>query len=83
MALLLLAALPVRTAAQNAAGPTVHDENGPTVRAVRATTEILLDGRMDEPVWSISEPATAFTQRDPLEGVAEPVNDNGTLYGIN
>ena len=70
MALLLLAALPVRTAAQNAAGPTVHDENGPTVRAVRATTEILLDGRMDEPVWSIAEPATAFTQRDPLEGEA-------------
>ncbi len=41
---------------------------GPTVRAVRATTPIRVDGVLDEAAWSRAPAATGFTQRQPDEG---------------
>ena len=38
------------------------------VRVVAAETSLELDGRLDEAVWRRAEPATAFTQREPVEG---------------
>jgi hypothetical protein len=40
----------------------------PTIRATRLSHEIVLDGILDEEAWSLAEPATLFTQLDPLEG---------------
>lgn len=40
----------------------------PTVEAVEAQTEINLDGRLDEAVWSQAPPITDFIQEDPAEG---------------
>jgi len=40
----------------------------PTTRAVRATSAIRLDGKLDEPAWTAAPPTTAFTQIDPDEG---------------
>jgi len=40
----------------------------PTIRALRLSQEIVLDGILDEEAWSRAEPATVFTQLDPLEG---------------
>jgi hypothetical protein len=75
----LLAAAPA--AAQNGAHPT----EGPAVSAHRAT-DIVLDGRLNEAVWSTPQPATGFRQQDPREG--EPASrtevrfayDDGALY---
>jgi hypothetical protein len=39
-----------------------------TVRALRATGAIVLDGRLDEKDWQAADPARDFTQRDPNEG---------------
>ncbi len=79
MAAALLAAAPA--AAQNGAHPT----EGPAVSAHRAT-DIVLDGRLNEAVWSTPQPATGFRQQDPREG--EPASrtevrfayDDGALY---
>ncbi|WP_420129485.1 DUF5916 domain-containing protein [Longimicrobium sp.] len=75
----LLAAAPA--AAQNGAHPTA----GPAVSAHRAT-DVVLDGRLDEAVWSTPQPATGFRQQEPREG--EPgartevrfAYDDGALY---
>ncbi|HYR09920.1 MAG TPA: DUF5916 domain-containing protein, partial [Longimicrobium sp.] len=75
----LLAAAPA--AAQNGAHPTT----GPAVSAHRAT-DVVLDGRLTEAVWSTPDPATGFRQQDPREG--EPASrtevrfayDDGALY---
>ena len=75
----LLAAAPA--AAQNGAHPT----EGPAVSAHRAT-DVVLDGRLNEAVWSTPQPATGFRQQDPREG--EPASrtevrfayDDGALY---
>jgi len=40
----------------------------PTVRAVKATGRIVIDGRLDEADWNRAEIATGFVQRDPDEG---------------
>ncbi|HEX6368633.1 MAG TPA: hypothetical protein VF006_06865, partial [Longimicrobium sp.] len=74
-------ALAAPAAAQNGAHPTA----GPAVSAHRAT-DVVLDGRLDEAVWSTPEPATGFRQQDPREG--EPASrtevrfayDDGALY---
>jgi hypothetical protein len=40
----------------------------PSAAAVRAGTPPVLDGRLDEAVWSTAPVVTGFTQRDPDEG---------------
>jgi hypothetical protein len=40
----------------------------PVVRAVRATSGIVLDGRLDDDVWVRAPASSDFTQRDPEEG---------------
>src|SRR5512147_2038918 len=40
----------------------------PTTRAVRATSAIRLDGKLDERAWTAAPPTTVFTQIDPDEG---------------
>jgi hypothetical protein len=40
----------------------------PVLQAVRATEAIVIDGRLDEEIWTRAPAATGFTQRDPDEG---------------
>ena len=40
----------------------------PPVQAVRATSPIVIDGVLDEPVWQSANPTTTFHQRDPEPG---------------
>jgi hypothetical protein len=40
----------------------------PVVQAVRITSAVVLDGRLDDEVWLRAPAATSFTQRDPEEG---------------
>src|SRR5688572_14007559 len=44
------------------------DTAAPTAVAARATGELRIDGRLDEPAWSTAAPVTSFTQRDPNAG---------------
>lgn len=62
-------------------------ENVPSYRAVRAAAGMVIDGKLEEPVWSTATPADGFRQRDPQEG--EPATertevrvayDDGALY---
>ncbi len=41
---------------------------GHVVHAARATTGVVVDGNLSEPVWLDAVPETEFTQRDPDEG---------------
>jgi hypothetical protein len=43
----------------------------PSVRALRLTSPIDLDGRLQEPAWNSAQPATGFKQYDPDEGKPE------------
>jgi hypothetical protein len=56
--------------AQDLAAPGGAHGGRPTVRAERleADERIVLDGRLDEPVWQRAEPADAFLQQEPVEG---------------
>ena len=38
------------------------------VRAVRLTSPVVIDGRLDEAAWRSAPAVTRFTQRDPVEG---------------
>jgi RluA family pseudouridine synthase len=38
------------------------------MQAIRAESPIVIDGALDEEVWTRAEPATGFIQADPLEG---------------
>lgn len=49
----------------------------PAVQAVRATTPVSIDGRLDDEVWLRAPAATEFTQRDPDEG--KPVTERTEL----
>jgi uncharacterized protein DUF5916/cellulose/xylan binding protein with CBM9 domain len=40
----------------------------PSATAVRRSGPVILDGRLDEPVWRSATPITDFTQTDPEEG---------------
>jgi hypothetical protein len=42
----------------------------PQVRAMRAVQPLVVDGRLDDPVWRTAERVSGFLQRDPLEGKA-------------
>ncbi len=48
--------------------PVHPDSRERTVRAVRATGTIQIDGRLDEPDWDAAEVTSGFIQREPLEG---------------
>jgi hypothetical protein len=45
----------------------------PSARALRIDQEIEVDGLLDEPAWSVAEPATGFRQMEPREG--EPATE--------
>jgi hypothetical protein len=47
---------------------TSLDSRERTIRAVRATVPIEIDGRLDEPAWERARPASGFRQVEPLEG---------------
>jgi hypothetical protein len=58
-----------------------------TVIAVRLTSPITLDGKLDEPVWRDSVAVTEFKQSDPVEGAAPTMKtevrvayDDNALY---
>jgi len=40
----------------------------PSVRALRVSGEIRVDGRLDEPEWAVTPKASGFRQREPGEG---------------
>src|SRR5437762_12611070 len=40
------------------------------IQAVRAADTIKIDGLLDEPAWSLAQPATDFLQQQPTEGAA-------------
>jgi hypothetical protein len=50
------------------AGQATGKAPRPDVRATRAARPPLIDGHLTDEGWSIAEPATTFTQRDPEEG---------------
>ncbi len=93
VALLLTAApvLPAQLSLGDARGsksrPATHSIPVPSAHAVRRTTPIALDGKIDEVAWEQATPVTAFTQIDPDEG--KPASektamrflfDDGALY---
>jgi hypothetical protein len=49
-----------------------------TVRAVRVTTPIRIDGALDEPLYRSVPPITDFIQQEPLEG--EPATEKTELW---
>ena len=55
-------------AAGSAAGQAAPGADAPQVQAVRRTSSITLDGRLDEPDWARAIPASGFRQQDPDEG---------------
>ena len=60
----------------------------PIAHAIRATAgSPRIDGRLDDPVWSLARPVTGFTQREPLDGqpatestVVRVAYDNDAIY---
>src|SRR5258706_14713482 len=49
--------------------PLSQDSTGPRrIHAMRTMDAIKIDGLLDEPVWSLAQPATAFLQEQPTEG---------------
>jgi hypothetical protein len=57
--------------------PTVTARVGqtpPTVRAVRATEPMRVDGRLDEPIYAATEAISNFVQQEPDEG--QPATEN-------
>ncbi|MBW3661209.1 MAG: carbohydrate binding family 9 domain-containing protein [Gemmatimonadetes bacterium] len=49
-------------------GAYAHEDDAPTIGAVRTDRPVDLDGRLDEPAWDAASVATGFTQIDPEEG---------------
>ncbi|HVH12468.1 MAG TPA: DUF5916 domain-containing protein [Longimicrobium sp.] len=81
----LLFAAAVVAAAPLAAQDGGHSPGAPGVTAHRAT-DIVLDGRLDEAVWTTPDPATGFRQQEPDEGQPGQrtevrfAYDDGALY---
>jgi Domain of unknown function (DUF5916)/Carbohydrate family 9 binding domain-like len=63
------------SAQQSPAAPSSNPV--PTVQAVRATSAVVIDGRLDDEVWLKAPAVTSFTQRDPEEG--KPVSERTEL----
>jgi hypothetical protein len=79
LALPLLAATPAAAAAQvsDSAGaavpaaaetPASHVGAPSTAVAARVSGQMVIDGRLNEPVWRTAVPVTSFTQLEPFEG---------------
>jgi len=68
---LVMSAGPLR--AQTGGGPNQHATDAPEVRAVRISSPIVIDGRLDEEVWMTAPAITDFRQTTPNEG--EPVSE--------
>ncbi len=51
-------------------GAAAHAIPSPTVVAGRRTSDVTLDGRLDDPAWSTVEPASGFRQAQPKPGDA-------------
>jgi len=49
-------------------GGGVHPEAPPVVTAIRLTSHVTIDGKLDEEVWRTAVPATQFRQSQPDEG---------------
>ncbi|MEP6914853.1 MAG: DUF5916 domain-containing protein [Acidobacteriota bacterium] len=64
----LLLTMAVGLPSSSATGQEAAHATVPTVHAVRVTTPITIDGRLNEEVWLRAPPATVFTQREPDEG---------------
>jgi uncharacterized protein DUF5916 len=62
---LVLSVAPVSVAPAAADSPLVMI---PQVRAIRAVQPLVIDGRLDDPIWRTADRVTGFMQRDPLEG---------------
>ncbi|MFN2603451.1 MAG: DUF5916 domain-containing protein [Gemmatimonadaceae bacterium] len=62
--LIIAAALPAIAASQT----TLPTQQAKIATAVRLQGEISLDGKLDDPQWSIATPITDFVQKDPVEG---------------
>ncbi|HEX9164650.1 MAG TPA: DUF5916 domain-containing protein [Gemmatimonadales bacterium] len=45
-----------------------HAQPTPTLQALERTAPIHLDGRLDEPIWATTQPATGFRQQRPDDG---------------
>jgi hypothetical protein len=71
-----LALLPLRAAAQT--DPTVSPAPSRTLRAVRLTAPLALDGRLDEAVYASVPPTGGFTQQEPNEG--EPATEETDVW---
>src|SRR6266702_3607415 len=57
------------TSAKSAQIPQKNTE-ARQIQAVRVTDEIKIDGLLDEPAWSLAQPATDFFQQQPAEGAS-------------
>ena len=87
MRLVLLALLPSIAATQQPAARTDSAPPLPVSHAVRASSAIRLDGKLDEPAWRDAPVTDDFTQIDPEEGKpasqrteVRVVYDDDTLY---
>src|SRR4051794_467451 len=67
-ALTLVAALQNQTPAPADSTRSSRHAAAPEIRAERVHGSIVVDGRLDEGSWASAEPATRFTQTDPVEG---------------
>ena len=57
--------------AHGTAGPLqAHEAAPPSIQAGVLADGYAIDGRLDEPAWAGTQAIDAFTQIDPLEGVA-------------
>lgn len=67
-----LAALPAQDVPAPAPGQSrveyEHDRHAPGASAARLTTQIRVDGELDEVAWQSATPITEFTQVEPSEG---------------
>jgi hypothetical protein len=61
-------ATPQAIAAPSPSQP-LQDSGGPRrIQATRVTDTIKIDGLLDEPAWTLAQPATDFLQQQPTEG---------------
>ncbi len=65
-------------AGQGAANTQNGTREHPAVEATRTSEVIHVDGHLDEATWRQAEPATVFTQLDPLEG--QPATEGTEVY---
>ena len=74
LAFLLFAARSTLPFPLDAQQSSTEERRPPTATVTRITTASpTIDGRLDDPAWSLGEPLTEFFQREPVEG--EPVSE--------